>query len=77
MAEFVYAVLATFGVSALISNYDGPQGVLVLLRAHVAAARCCVCLSVWLGIPIALLTGVGVVGYLAIVGTVILLERLA
>jgi len=77
MAEFIFAALATFGVSALISNYDGPMGVFVRLRSHVAATRCCVCLSVWLGIPIALLTGVGVVGYLAIIGTVILIERLA
>lgn len=75
MFEMVIATLATFGISAIISNYDGPFNILTCLRAKVSAARCCVCMAVWLAIPIAVSLNIGLIGYLAILGSVILLER--
>lgn len=76
MFEIIISSIATFGISALISNYDGPGEILFKLRKKVPLTRCTICLGVWAGIPIAYFMGVGIIGYLAIIGLVILVERL-
>lgn len=76
MYNFVITLLAVFGISALIANYGGPYDVFDRLKSEFKLMRCTVCLSVWVGIPIALLTDAGFASYLASVGGVILIERL-
>lgn len=76
MIELLIATLATFGLSALISNYDGPYDVFNKLKSKYSVFRCTVCLSVWVAIPISILMYLGIVEYTAIIGAVIIIERL-
>lgn len=76
MYSILLATMAAFGVSALITNYDGPFNLFIKLRSKLPVFVCCVCLSVWVAIPIALYMNLGLIGYLAMIGAVILLERL-
>jgi hypothetical protein len=75
MIETVTAIIASFGVSALVSSYDGIFGVFAKLRSHIKALNCTVCTSVYVAVPIAYFSDIGVIGYLCVIGGVILLER--
>lgn len=77
MIEIILATLATFGISALISNYDGLFGVFEWIRSKGTVFSCTVCLSVWIAIPIAYFSGIGLLGFLAVIGGVILIERVS
>lgn len=76
--NLLIAALATFGLAALISQYDGPDKMFARLRKRDKSklTHCPVCLSVWLAIPISILAGIGLVEYIAIIGIVIIIERL-
>lgn len=82
MIGFIIYVLAVYGVSTLISDYDGPNNIFYRLRSKYSksALTCTVCLSVWVAlilfIPILLGIGYLVLSPLAVIGGVILLERL-
>lgn len=76
MADVLITALATFGIAALVANYDGPYGIIARLRSKLTVAQCTVCLGVWVAIPLALFTDIGVLGYAAVIGIIILLERL-
>lgn len=73
MAEIILAILSAYGLSTLVSDYDGPFNVLTSLRGRFSALYCTVCASFWLSVPVSLLFGVGVVEWLAVVGGSILL----
>lgn len=76
MIELVIGVFATYGISKLITSYDGLWGVFLRLRDKFTTPfNCTVCTAVWVAVPIALFAGVGILGYLAIIGAVILIER--
>lgn len=61
----IVSVLATWRVSHLLHAEDGPWNVIVSLRAAAGAGffgemmDCFYCLSIWVALPIAFLTGVG------------------
>jgi len=79
--NFLITALAVYGISALITQYDGPWGLFARLRAKLpnSAFWCAVCLSVWVVIPMILLatyTGIFIPSVFAIIGVVILLEKL-
>lgn len=84
MNEIIYLVivtLATFGLSSLIADRDGPAGIFLRLRKRYPNSpfHCTVCTATWVAIIffIVLLTGFGYcLTPLAIVGVVILLERI-
>lgn len=76
MYNFVFSVLATFGSAALIVRYDGPFNIFVRVRSAFHVAHCVVCLSVWLAIPITLVEGLSFIEYLAVLGVLVVLERL-
>lgn len=78
MGEIIIASLATYGISALISNYSGIFNLFERLRNRYpdSAFHCVVCLSVWVAIPISLAMSIGIIGYLAVVGIVIALDTL-
>lgn len=76
MFDLILAVLATFGTSALITNYGGPIGIFIKLRSKTNVLQCTVCLSVWVAIPISIVSGISLIEYFATLGCVILLERL-
>ena len=67
-------MLAVYAVSTLLAEYNGFRDIFMKLRKK-GLPDCAVCLSVWTAIPAALLTGLSVVEYLAVVGGVILLVR--
>lgn len=75
MIEVILAALATYGIATLVSEYDGPFNVFTELRTWLPALRCVPCGSVWIAAPIALLSGVGFIGYLAALGIVMVMER--
>ncbi len=74
MIEIIIGILGTYGLAALLAEYPGPFGILSKLR-KVGMPDCSVCLAVWIAIPIAYFAGIGTLGYLAVIGSVILLER--
>lgn len=77
MIELIIAALATYGISKLLVEYDGFGDVFYKLRQIelLSMLNCTVCTSVYIAIPIAFFAGVGVLGYFAILGLVILLEK--
>ena len=80
------AILATWRVTHLLANEDGPGDLVVRLRAALgrsllgALMDCFNCLSVWIAAPTALFAARGpagwLIGWLAISGGACLLERL-
>jgi hypothetical protein len=83
---FVLAVLATWRVTHLLANEDGPADIIVRLRARMghglvgSLMDCFNCLSLWIAAPAAFLLSrrpvVWVLSWLAISGGACLLERL-
>ena len=45
MTEIIIGALAVFGVSALLSTYDGPFEILLTLRKYAIGLDCTVCTS--------------------------------
>ena len=74
MSEIIIAALGVYGVSIILAEYPGPFNILEKLRRY--RVLCVICLSVWVAIPVAYLAGVDVLGYLAIIGILILIERI-
>ncbi len=84
--SFVAAVLATWRVTHLLANEDGPADVIFRLRRRLgdgflaSLIDCFNCLSLWVAAPIAFLVSSGplmcLVSWLALSGAACLLERL-
>jgi hypothetical protein len=84
---FVLAVLATWRVTHLLANEDGPADVIFRLRRRVGQGLigslmdCFNCLSVWIAAPFALFVSTTpvtwAVSWLALSGGACLLERLS
>ena len=80
MIDFIIAALATYGISSLVTSYDGLYEVFLKLRQKYphSAFNCPACLSVWFAVIFTLLIYLGFLWLLvplAIVGVVIILER--
>ena len=80
MIELIILALATYGVSKLISEYDGFGDVLYKLRSKswIKALTCVVCTSVWVGLFFSIMYWLGFLWLLlplALVGVVILIEE--
>lgn len=76
MIEIIIAATATYGVSALVSEYSGPFDIFFRLRQRLRVLECTVCLSVWLAIPISIFSGLDIMGYFAVIGVIIIIEGL-
>ena len=84
--RFVLAVLATWRVTHLLANEDGPANVIFRIRQRLGnglfgkLADCFYCLSVWVAIPLAIFAGRDAlercVTWLALSGAACLLERI-
>lgn len=79
--SLIIAALSTYGLSSLIVYKDGPFDVFLKLRNkyQTSAIHCVTCLSVWVSVPFVILIFLGLTWLLvplAIVGIVILLEKL-
>lgn len=84
--QFVLAVLATWRVTHLLANEDGPADIIVHLRGRLGHGSigglmdCFNCLSMWVAAPAALLLSrrplMWMVSWLALSGSACLLERL-
>lgn len=75
MGNYIIAILATYGVASLLSSYDAPLGIFQRLRKK-GLPECMVCLSVWIGAPIAYFADIGVLGYFTILGAIIIMDRI-
>jgi len=83
--RFTFAVLATWRVTHLLANEDGPADLIVRFRARLGSGLvgklmdCFECLSLWVAMPIAFLLSWGAVDllltWLALSGAACLLER--
>jgi hypothetical protein len=83
---FVLAVLATWRITHLLANEDGPAHIIARLRGRLghglvgSLLDCFNCLSLWIAAPAALLLSrrpiMWVLSWLAISGGACLLERL-
>jgi hypothetical protein len=84
--RFVIAVLATWRITHLLANEDGPVDIIVRLRARLGDSLigtlmdCFNCLSLWISAPAALLVSqrplYWALSWLAISGGACLLQRL-
>jgi hypothetical protein len=87
MLKFVLAVLATWRVTHLLANEDGPADIIVRFRALLGNSLagkmmdCFNCLSIWIAAPAALFVSLKplewLMSWLALSGGACLLERLA
>lgn len=71
--QILLNILAIYGATTLIVNYDGPMDIFLKLREEHKVFRCVPCLCVWLCVPF-LFTG-GLIVYLAVIGGVIALDE--
>lgn len=86
LVRFVPAVLATWRVTHLLANEDGPADSIVRLRSRLghgligSLMDCFNCLSLWIAAPTAFVlsreAGMWVIAWLALSGGACLLERL-
>ncbi|HWY84887.1 MAG TPA: DUF1360 domain-containing protein [Roseiarcus sp.] len=86
LMHFVLAVLATWRVTHLLANEDGPADIIFRLRRRVgdgfigSLMDCFNCMSIWVAAPLALFVSanpvVWFVSWLALSGGACLLERL-
>ena len=78
---FLITALAVYGLSSLLTSYDGLWGMFKTLRDKYpnSALQCTVCTSVWVTVPMMLLAYfcLPLVVPFAIVGVVIVLERVS
>jgi hypothetical protein len=84
--QFVLAVLATWRITHLLANEDGPADIIVRLRVRLghglagSLMDCFYCLSLWIAAPAALFVSrrplSWALSWLAISGGACLLERL-
>jgi hypothetical protein len=84
--SFVLAVLATWRITHLLANEDGPADVIFRLRRRVGEGPignlmdCFNCMSIWIAAPFALFVSaspaIWFVSWLALSGGACLLERL-
>ena len=77
MIELIFAALATYGISALLVEKNGFMDVFLKLREiKWLPFNCITCTAVWIGIPIAIFSGIGLLGYFATLGIIVLIERI-
>jgi hypothetical protein len=86
LTHFLLAVLATWRVTHLLANEDGPADVIFRLRRRLgdgfigSLMDCFNCMSLWVAAPLALFVStnplVWAVSWLALSGAACLLERL-
>lgn len=84
--KFVLAALATWRITHLLTNEDGPADLVVRLRARLGSnfagklMDCFYCLSFWVAVPLACVIGGNLVDLLliwvALSGTACLLQRM-
>jgi Protein of unknown function (DUF1360) len=83
--RFIVGALATWRVTHLLVNEDGPADLVARLRAHIGDSAigrmmdCFGCLSLWIAIPIAFFVSREIFGlilsWLALSGAALLIER--
>jgi hypothetical protein len=84
--RFVLAVLATWRISHLLANEDGPGDLIVRFRARLGSGQfgklmdCFYCLSLWIAVPLAFFVSRRpldlLLTWLALSGAACLLERI-
>lgn len=76
MIEILIATLATYALSTLIAEYDGPFDVFVSAReTYGKLLSCNVCSGVWFAIAISIALGLGFFECLAVIGANTILAR--
>ena len=76
MYELLIATLATYGVATLIAEYDGPRDIFRKLRRKGKVFECSTCLSVYIAVIPVLILSMSFLEYIAIIGAVIIIERI-
>lgn len=80
MIGFIIYVLAVYGVSALMTSYDGLGGVFLRIRNKYphSVFTCIVCLSVWVAVLLFIPIMLGLGNFLtplAVIGAIILIKE--
>lgn len=77
MQSILIAILASYSVAVIVSEYDGPLDIFYNLRRSRLSAlfSCSVCLGVYVSIVFSMALSVGLVGCFAVIGGVTLLAR--
>lgn len=74
MQSILIAILATYSVSTLLTQYDGPLNLFRFMQKY-KPFNCTVCTGVIVAVPIALTSGLTLTEYLATIGIVIVMDR--
>lgn len=80
MIELLILILAVYGLSALVTQYDGPGDIFLKMRIRYEKSpfHCTVCMAAWLVVPLVLIqvfTGSAFVIPLSVIGAIIILEN--
>jgi hypothetical protein len=77
MNELVIATLATYGISIIVCEYDGPADIFYKLRTGYLSGvlSCATCFSVWVAIALSIALKLSPVECLAVIGANVLLTR--
>lgn len=73
--DIIIAILATYGIVTLVSQYDGPNDLFKKLRKDKKVFECSVCLTPWIALVPAIFMPLGFFEYLSVVGATVLLDR--
>ena len=75
--NILLAILATYSIATLLSEYDGPFEIFFKARRSRLSPllTCGVCVGTWVAIPISIALNLSPMEYLAVTGGVILLSR--
>jgi len=79
MYEVIIYALATFGVSALLTDYDGPADIFRRAKNKLKALDCLVCTSVYIALLLFVFIATGNGSWLtplAVIGLIVIIERL-
>ncbi len=77
MIELLIAILGTYGVAVLVSEYDGLFSIFAKARRSFLRPLlvCSVCFAVWVAIAFSIALNLSLLEYLAVLGGAVLLAR--
>lgn len=77
MQSILIAILASYSIAIIVTEYDGPLGVFYSIRRSFLGDLfgCAVCLGVYTSVIFSIGSGFSVIEYFAVVGGVTILAR--
>lgn len=71
-----FSIIGTYGLCHLLVYEDGAYDTLLKIRRVIKPFRCMPCSVAWVAIPVSIYFGIGLLGYIAIIGGVIFMDKI-